>query len=321
MIKEYFANYVLHESDVTVDARNCEITYHTNYAEPWRVTLVDTGLDHHDRRAAETRQPLSRSRRELLHDLRRRRGRHRHRRADRVPPAARQARHHHRGDAARPLRRAAAAERPGDTFQREAARRQCADQRRLLRPASRMCWIASTATTRHGRPNRSKAWHAMASCVPIATPASGSRWTRLRDKTTLESSVVIGRRALEDVARLSISSVVSREPSWLTVGVIACMTRPTRRLLCWPAGLRGLAMHRCRAEPTAGAAAGGASTCCTAQRIAAAAGADCAGRPRAGGKRQHLSDKLSRQQGTLQPPAVDPGIRAPTAAAAGRPCL
>ena len=45
MIKEYFANYVLHESDVTVDARNCEITYHTNYAEPWRVTLVDTGLE------------------------------------------------------------------------------------------------------------------------------------------------------------------------------------------------------------------------------------------------------------------------------------
>ncbi len=45
MIKEYFANYVLHELDVTVDARNCEITYHTNYAEPWRVTLVDTGSE------------------------------------------------------------------------------------------------------------------------------------------------------------------------------------------------------------------------------------------------------------------------------------
>ncbi len=44
MIKEYFANHVLHESDMTVDARTREITYHTNYAEPWRVTLVDTGL-------------------------------------------------------------------------------------------------------------------------------------------------------------------------------------------------------------------------------------------------------------------------------------
>ena len=44
MIKEYFANYVLHESDLTVDARSGEIIYHTNYAEPWRVTLVDTGV-------------------------------------------------------------------------------------------------------------------------------------------------------------------------------------------------------------------------------------------------------------------------------------
>lgn len=43
MIKEYFANYMLHASDITVDARSGEITYHRNYAEPWRVTLVDTG--------------------------------------------------------------------------------------------------------------------------------------------------------------------------------------------------------------------------------------------------------------------------------------
>ena len=44
MIKEYFANYMLHASDVTVDARSGEVTYHRNYAEPWRITLVDTGL-------------------------------------------------------------------------------------------------------------------------------------------------------------------------------------------------------------------------------------------------------------------------------------
>lgn len=43
MIKEYFANYMLHASDVTVDARTGEMIYHQNYAEPWRVTLVDTG--------------------------------------------------------------------------------------------------------------------------------------------------------------------------------------------------------------------------------------------------------------------------------------
>ena len=44
MIKEYFANYALYSSDVTVDAQRGEITYHQNYAEPWRVTMVDTGL-------------------------------------------------------------------------------------------------------------------------------------------------------------------------------------------------------------------------------------------------------------------------------------
>ena len=43
MIKEYFSNYVLYSSDVTVDVRRGEITYHQNYAEPWRVTMVDTG--------------------------------------------------------------------------------------------------------------------------------------------------------------------------------------------------------------------------------------------------------------------------------------
>ena len=43
MIKEYFANYVLHSSDVTIDAKTGQITYHASMAEPWRVTLVDTG--------------------------------------------------------------------------------------------------------------------------------------------------------------------------------------------------------------------------------------------------------------------------------------
>lgn len=43
MIKEYFANYFLHTSDVTFDvARNC-MEVHEQHAEPWRVTLVDTG--------------------------------------------------------------------------------------------------------------------------------------------------------------------------------------------------------------------------------------------------------------------------------------
>lgn len=43
MIKEYFANYVLHAADVTIDIGNNEVLWHTNAAEPWKVTLVDTG--------------------------------------------------------------------------------------------------------------------------------------------------------------------------------------------------------------------------------------------------------------------------------------
>jgi len=45
MIKEYFINYYKHMSDLTVDLNNNKITYHKNNAEPWQVTLVDTGLD------------------------------------------------------------------------------------------------------------------------------------------------------------------------------------------------------------------------------------------------------------------------------------
>ncbi len=43
LIKEYFANYFLHTSDVTVDIKHNSMDVHQNNAEPWRVTLVDTG--------------------------------------------------------------------------------------------------------------------------------------------------------------------------------------------------------------------------------------------------------------------------------------
>ncbi|MCJ2022797.1 glucose-1-phosphate cytidylyltransferase [Methylobacterium sp. J-067] len=43
VIKEYFANYFLHTSDVTFDLANNKLTVHHNTSEPWRVTLVDTG--------------------------------------------------------------------------------------------------------------------------------------------------------------------------------------------------------------------------------------------------------------------------------------
>jgi glucose-1-phosphate cytidylyltransferase len=43
MIKEYFANYFLHTSDVTFDMEHNKMEVHQKHAEPWKVTLVDTG--------------------------------------------------------------------------------------------------------------------------------------------------------------------------------------------------------------------------------------------------------------------------------------
>jgi glucose-1-phosphate cytidylyltransferase len=45
VIKEYFANYFLHMSDVTFDMSDNSIVVHQKKAEPWRVTLIDTGED------------------------------------------------------------------------------------------------------------------------------------------------------------------------------------------------------------------------------------------------------------------------------------
>ncbi len=45
LVKEYFANYYLHMCDVTFDIRNNRMEVHQNAAEPWRITLVDTGDD------------------------------------------------------------------------------------------------------------------------------------------------------------------------------------------------------------------------------------------------------------------------------------
>lgn len=45
VIKEYFANYFLHTSDVTFDMQKNEMEVHKQNAEPWKVTLIDTGVD------------------------------------------------------------------------------------------------------------------------------------------------------------------------------------------------------------------------------------------------------------------------------------
>jgi len=45
VVKEYFANYFLHMSDVTFDMKNNKMQVNQKFAEPWKVTLVDTGLN------------------------------------------------------------------------------------------------------------------------------------------------------------------------------------------------------------------------------------------------------------------------------------
>lgn len=44
-IKEYFADYFLHTSDITIDLSQNSVEVHNNFSEPWKVTLVDTGVN------------------------------------------------------------------------------------------------------------------------------------------------------------------------------------------------------------------------------------------------------------------------------------
>ncbi|HPX78537.1 MAG TPA: sugar phosphate nucleotidyltransferase, partial [Methanobacterium sp.] len=44
IIKEYFSNYFLHQSDVTFDLSENTVEIHEQYCEPWKVTLINTGL-------------------------------------------------------------------------------------------------------------------------------------------------------------------------------------------------------------------------------------------------------------------------------------
>jgi len=45
LIKEYFHNYFLHQSDVTIDIRKNSMEVHSSLSEPWKITLLDTGLE------------------------------------------------------------------------------------------------------------------------------------------------------------------------------------------------------------------------------------------------------------------------------------
>ena len=45
LIKEYFANYFLHQADMTIDLAGNKLEVHHSFAEPWKITLIDTGLN------------------------------------------------------------------------------------------------------------------------------------------------------------------------------------------------------------------------------------------------------------------------------------
>ena len=44
VVKEFFANYFMHQSDITVDLAENKISFHNNKSEPWKITLLDTGM-------------------------------------------------------------------------------------------------------------------------------------------------------------------------------------------------------------------------------------------------------------------------------------
>lgn len=43
LLKEYFSNYLIHQSDVTVDIKNNTLEILNSVAEPWKITMIDTG--------------------------------------------------------------------------------------------------------------------------------------------------------------------------------------------------------------------------------------------------------------------------------------
>ena len=103
-IKDYFHHYYMHQADMTIDLGKNITEYHTSQSEPWRVTLIDTGLD------TMTGGRVKRIREvyrwgEFHAHLRRRGGRCRHTGADRVPQEKRTSGDAHRRSAPRPLRR------------------------------------------------------------------------------------------------------------------------------------------------------------------------------------------------------------------------
>ncbi len=179
MIKEYFANYSLHMSDVTFDMRANAMRVHQNSAEPWSVTLVDTGEDTMTGGRLKRVAEVSRWRGLLLHVRRWRRRRRIAAKLIELPSPPRPARHGHRVPSAGPLRRAG-------------RWRATASSRFEEKPVGEGGWINGgyfvlspavfdyVADDAHdvGAPADGAACHATASSPPLRTQVFGNRWTR-----------------------------------------------------------------------------------------------------------------------------------------------
>ena len=165
MIKEYFLNYEAMNNDFTIClGQKSQIHYHGSHEEQdFRVTLADTGLESHDRRARQADREVYR-RRHLPADLRRRRDRRRHRRAGRVPQEPRQAGH---GDHRSARCRASASSTSTTTAGSVSFIGKAADPTAGSAPASSFstagCSITSAATTASSSGNRWSGWPPTAS--------------------------------------------------------------------------------------------------------------------------------------------------------------
>ena len=137
LIKEYFANYYLHMSDVTFDVRENKMQVHQSVAEPWRVTLVDTGENAGTGGRLKKSRRVSGGRRRFLHDLWRWRKRHRYLWIDRFSSRARKARDGHCRAASCTFRRLGNRRNGRSFIPGKTKERGRLDQRRFFRPFTR----------------------------------------------------------------------------------------------------------------------------------------------------------------------------------------
>ena len=187
VIKEYFANYFLHNSDVTFDLQGQCMEVHENTVEPWRVTLVDTGADTQTGGRLKRVAPYVADETFMMTygdgvadvDL-----------GDLL------AFHEEQGrlatvTAVQPPGRFGALRLDDDGhvragLRREARGRRRLDERRVLRAGAARCSTTSTATRRCGSGSRSSAWRATASWRRTAIDGFWQPMDTLRDKRTLE---------------------------------------------------------------------------------------------------------------------------------------